>query len=107
MPLFKKPGPSADFEKVKGGALPKRDTNLENIHFWGKGPKIYKAKTRLALRLPSKGLFYIRAMSQFIFQEYFRMFTGSDNEFQISLSTNFHEFILLIRLFWPKRLNKK
>ena len=32
---FKNPGPSVDFEKVKGGggALPKRDTNLELILF--------------------------------------------------------------------------
>ena len=30
---FKKPGPSADFEKAKGRTLPKRDTNLELIFF--------------------------------------------------------------------------
>ena len=30
---FKKPGPSADFEKVKRGELPKRDTNRELILF--------------------------------------------------------------------------
>ena len=59
---FKKPGPSADFEKVIGGMLPKRDTNLELILFWGQGPKIYMAKTRSCKRLLSKGLFYIRAM---------------------------------------------
>ena len=31
MPPFKQQGPSADFEKVKGGGLPKRDTNLRTI----------------------------------------------------------------------------
>ena len=47
MPPFKNPGPSTDFEKVKGGGgLPKRDTNLEFILFWGQGAKIYKAKIR-------------------------------------------------------------
>ena len=46
MPPFKEPGPSADFDKVKGEeALPKIDSNLELILFWGQGPKIYKGKT--------------------------------------------------------------
>ena len=39
--------------------LPKRDTNLQLILFWGQGPKIYKAK----LKLLSNGLFYIRTMA--------------------------------------------
>ena len=43
---LKKPGPSADFEKVKGGSLPNRDTDLELILFWGQGPKNYKAKSK-------------------------------------------------------------
>jgi hypothetical protein len=33
VPPFKKPGPSADFEEFKGGALAKRDNNLELILF--------------------------------------------------------------------------
>ena len=36
---------SADGPVFLKGALPKRDTNLELILFWGGGPKIYKAKT--------------------------------------------------------------
>ena len=40
---FKKPGPSADFDKVKGRELPKRDTDHSVLKT---GPKISKAKTR-------------------------------------------------------------
>ena len=61
---LKKPGPSADFEKVKeeGGSLPKRDTNLELIPFVDLDPRFTRLRPGLALRLLSKGLFYIRAM---------------------------------------------
>ena len=59
---FNKQGPSADFEKVKGGRLPKRDTNLELIPFKDKEPIFTRLKSVLAIRLLSKGQFYIRAM---------------------------------------------
>ena len=42
--------------------LPKKDTNLELILFWGQNPRFARLKPSLALRLLSKGLFYIRAM---------------------------------------------
>ena len=43
---FKKPGPSADFEKVKGGRYLKDILILNSFSFEDKDPRIYKAKTR-------------------------------------------------------------
>ena len=60
---FKKQGPSADFEKVKGGCYLKEILILSSFSFEDKDPRIYKAKSRSCLRLLSKGLFYIRAVS--------------------------------------------
>ena len=59
---FKKPGPSADFEKVKGGRYPNEILIMNSFSFEDKDPKFTRLKPDLALRLLSKGLFYIRAM---------------------------------------------
>ena len=59
---FKKPGPSADFEKVKGGCYLKEILTLNSFSFEDKDPRFSRLKSALALMLPSKGLFYIRAM---------------------------------------------
>ena len=47
---LKKPGPAADFESERG-ALPKRDTNIQLILFWGQGLNIYKTKTRFCTKV--------------------------------------------------------
>ena len=57
-----KPGPSADFEKVKGGHYLKEILILNSFRFVDKDPRFIRLKPSLALRLLSKGLFYIRAM---------------------------------------------
>ena len=64
---FKKPGPSADFEKVKGGRYLKEILILNSFSFEHKDPRFTRLKSVLALRLLrqlSKGLCYIRAMAQ-------------------------------------------
>ena len=61
MPPFKKLGPSADFEKVKGGRYLKEILILNPFSFEEKDPRFTWLKPGLALRLLSKGLFYIRA----------------------------------------------
>ena len=58
---MKKPGPSADFEKVKGCYL-KEMIILNRLSFQDKDPRFTRLKPGLALRLLSKGLFYIRVM---------------------------------------------
>ena len=60
--LVKKPGPSADFEKVKGRHYLKEMLILNSFSFEDKDPRFPRLKPGLALRLLSKGLFYIRAM---------------------------------------------
>ena len=60
MPLFKKPGPSA--VNVKGGHYLKEILILNSFSFEDKDPRLTRIKPGLALRLLSKGLFYIRAM---------------------------------------------
>ena len=62
MPPFKKPGPSGDFEKVKGGRYLKQILSLNSFSFEDKDPRLTRLKPVLALRLLSKGLFYIRAI---------------------------------------------
>ena len=62
MPSFKKPGPSADFEKVKGGHYLREILILNSFTLEDKDPRWTRLKPGLALRLLSKGLFYIRAM---------------------------------------------
>jgi hypothetical protein len=59
---FKKPGSSTDFEKVKGECY-----LFKRFCFKDKDPRFTRLKTSLALRLLSKGLFYIRAMMNSIF----------------------------------------
>ena len=59
---FKKPGPSADFEKVKGGRYLKEILILNSFSFEDKDPRFTRLKPGLALRLRSKELFYKRAM---------------------------------------------
>ena len=59
---FKKPGPSADFEKVKGGCYLKEILILNSFSFEDKGKRFTRLKPGLALMLLSKGLFYIRAL---------------------------------------------
>ena len=59
---FKKPGPSADFEKGKGGCYLKEVLILMSFFFEDKDPRFTRLKSDLALRLLSKGLFYIKAM---------------------------------------------
>ena len=66
MPSFKKPGPSADFEKVKGGYYLKEILILNSFSFEDNDPRFTRLKIGLALRLLSKGLFYIRAMGRFL-----------------------------------------
>ena len=63
MPPFKKPGPSADIEKVKEGCYLKEILILNSFCFEDKDPRFAKLKPDLAQRLLSKGLFYIRAMN--------------------------------------------
>jgi hypothetical protein len=48
---FKKPGPSADFEKVKGGRYLKEILILNSLSFEDKDPRFYKAKTRSCTKL--------------------------------------------------------
>ena len=61
---FKKSGPSADFERVKGGGgYLKEILILNSFSFEDKGPRFTRLNPVLALRLLSKGLFYIRAMA--------------------------------------------
>ena len=59
---FKKSGPSADFEKVKWGHYLKEILILNSFSFEEKDPRFTRLKSDLALRLLSKGLFYMRAM---------------------------------------------
>ena len=59
---MKKPGPSADFEKVKGGRYLKEILILNSFSFEDKDPRFTRLKPNLSLRSLSKGLFYIRAM---------------------------------------------
>ena len=61
-PPFKKPGTSADFEKVKEGRYLKEILILNSFCFEDKDPRFTWPKSGLALRLLSQGLFYIRAM---------------------------------------------
>ena len=63
MAPFKKPGPSVDFEKVKGGRYLKEILILNSFSFEDKDPRFARLKSGLALRLFSKRLFYIRAMT--------------------------------------------
>ena len=58
---FKKPGPSADFEIVKGVCYLKEILILNSFSFEDKDPRFTRLK--LALRLLSKGLFYIRSLA--------------------------------------------
>ena len=60
---MKKPGPSPDFEKVKRGHYLKEILILNSFSFEDKDPRFTSLKAGLALRLLSKGLFYIRAMN--------------------------------------------
>ena len=53
---------SADFEKVKGKRNLKEMLILNSFSFKDKDPRFTRLKLGLALRLLSKGLFYIRAM---------------------------------------------
>ena len=59
-PPFKKPGPSADFEKLK--RYLKEILILNSFSFEDKDPRFTRLKPVLVLRLLSKGLFYTRAM---------------------------------------------
>ena len=59
---MKKPGPSPDFEKVKGGHYLKEILILNSFSFEDKDPRFTRLKPSLTLRLVSEGLFYIRAM---------------------------------------------
>ena len=59
--MFKKPGPSF-FEKVKGRRYLKEILTLNSFSFEDKDPRFTRLKQGIALRLLSKGLFYIRAM---------------------------------------------
>ena len=59
---FKKPGPSADYEKVKGRRYLKEIIILNSFSFEDKDPRFTRQVPGLALRLLSKGLFYIRTM---------------------------------------------
>ena len=62
MPPFQRPGPSADFEKVKVGHYLREILILNSFNLEDKDPRCTRLKPFLALRLLSKGLFYIRAM---------------------------------------------
>ena len=59
---YSKPGPSADFEKVKGGYYLKEILILNSFSFEVKDPRFTRQKPGFTLRLLSKGLFYIRAV---------------------------------------------
>ena len=59
----KKPGPSADFETVKGRGYLKKILILNSSSFEDKTQVFTRLKPDLALGLLSKGLFYIRAMN--------------------------------------------
>ena len=61
MPPFKKPGPSVDFETVKGEHYLKEILILNSFSFEDKNPRFTRLKLGLELRL-IKGPFYIRAM---------------------------------------------
>ena len=61
-PPFKKTSSSVDFEKVKGGHYQKEILILNSFSFEDKDPRFTRIKPGLALRLPSKGLFYIKAI---------------------------------------------
>ena len=63
---FKKPGPSADFEKVKGGRYLKEMLILNSFSFEDKDPRFTMLKPDLAPRLLCKGLFYLRAWADHI-----------------------------------------
>ena len=67
MPSFKKPAPSVDFEKVRGGHYLKEILILNSFSFEEKDPRFTRLKSGLALSLLSKGLFYIRAMAKVMF----------------------------------------
>ena len=60
---FKKPGPSAEFERFKRGCYLKKTLILNSFSFKDKDPRFTRLKPDLALRLLSKRLFYIRAMT--------------------------------------------
>ena len=67
---FKKAGPSADFEKVNGRRYLKEMLILNSFSFEEKDLRYTRPKPGLALRLISKGLFYIRAMGlTFLFSD--------------------------------------
>ena len=51
MPSFQKPGPSAAFEKVKGGCYLKEILMLNSFSFEDKDPEFTRLKPGLALRL--------------------------------------------------------
>ena len=72
MPPFKKTAPSVDFEKVKGGCYLNEILILNAFFFEGKEPRFTRLKLRLALRLLSKGPFYIRAMEGIICPSWLR-----------------------------------
>ena len=57
-----KTGPSTDFEKVKVGYYLREILILNSFTLEDKDPRCTRLKPFLALRLLSKGLFYIRAM---------------------------------------------
>ena len=59
MSPLQKPGPSADFEKVKGERYLKEILILNSFSFEYKDPRFTRMKLGLALRLLSKGLFYL------------------------------------------------
>ena len=65
MPPFKKPGLSADFEKVNGGRRYLK-VILNSFSLEDKDPRFTSLKPVLALGLLSKELFYIRAMPKCI-----------------------------------------
>ena len=65
---FKKPGPSADSDKVKGGRYLKEILILNSFSFEPKNPRFTRLKSGLAQRLLSKGLFYKRAMDKLSMQ---------------------------------------
>ena len=48
---FKKLGPSANFEKVKGGSYLKEILILNSFSFEDKDPRIYKAKIRCCTKV--------------------------------------------------------
>ena len=63
---FKKAGPSADFEKFKGGRYLKEILIMNSFSFEGKNPRFTRLRPGVELRLLIKGLFYIRAMTMTI-----------------------------------------